>query len=183
MISVLLTVMVLSPLAQASANMPIITSPDKKLKAHIVSFAELSGWDRDQHEKALDAFKRSCRVMGKTSQTKLRPGFTGRYSDWSGICAAAKKVASKNRKAARRFFEHYFVPAWLINGNDRGLFTGYYEPELAASLKRSKTYSIPLYRVPKDLRRSGKALFHPGTNRKRGAEKPRARVCLSQKPG
>jgi len=157
--SVILTVVALSPLAKAYANMPLITSPDKKLKAHIVGFADLSGWERDQHEKALVAFKRSCRVMGKTSQSKLRPGFTGRYSDWSGACAAAKKVASKNRQAARKFFEHNFVPAWLIKGNDRGLFTGYFEPELAASLKRSKTYSVPLYRVPKDLRRSGKAYF------------------------
>ncbi len=157
--SVILTVVALSPLAKAYANMPLITSPDKKLKAHIVGFADLSGWERDQHEKALVAFKRSCRVMGKTSQSKLRPGFTGRYSDWSGACAAAKKVASKNRQAARKFFEHNFVPAWLINGNDRGLFTGYFEPELAASLKRSKAYSVPLYRVPKDLRRSGKAYF------------------------
>lgn len=151
--------MMLSPLAKANANMPIITSPDKKLEAHIVGFADLSGWDLDQQEKALLAFKRSCRVMGKSSQSKLRPGFTGRYADWSGICAAAKKVASGNRKAARSFFEHNFVPAWLINGNDRGLFTGYYEPELAASLKRSKKYSVPLYRAPKDLRRNGKAYF------------------------
>ena len=157
--SVILTGMMLSSVINANANMPIITSSDKKLKAHIVDFADLSGWDLDQQEKALVTFKRSCRVMAKSSQSKLRQGFTGRYSDWSGICAAAKKVASGNRQAARSFFERNFVPARLINGNDRGLFTGYYEPELAASLKRSKAYSVPLYRVPKDLRRSGKAYF------------------------
>jgi len=157
--SVILTGLALSPLAKAYANMPIITSPDKKLKAHIVDFADLSGWDLDQQEKVLVAFKRSCRVMGKSSQSKLRPGFTGKYADWSGVCAGARKVASGDREAVRSFFERNFVPVWLINGNDKGLFTGYFEPELPASLKRSKTYSVPLYRVPKDLRRSGKAYF------------------------
>ena len=149
----------MSPVVTARANMPIITSADKKLKAHIVDFADLSQWDRDQHEKALVAFKRSCRVMGKSGQGKVWPGFTGRYADWSGVCTQANKIASTNRRAARKFFERYFVPARLINGNDRGLFTGYYEPELAASFKRSKTYSVPLYRAPKDLRSSGKAYF------------------------
>ena len=32
-----------------------------------------------------------------------------------------------------------------------GLFTGYYEPELAGSRQRSDEYGVPLYRRPADL--------------------------------
>ena len=173
--------------------MPIITSPDKKLKAHIVSFAELSRWDNDQYERALVAFKRSCRVMGKANQGKMRPGFTGNYADWSGVCTEANKIVSKGRQVARSFFEHNFVPAQVINGRDKGLFTGYYEPELAASLKRSKSYSVPLYRTPKDLRRGSKTYFtraqiENGALKNRGLEfvylkNPTGALDVQEKPG
>jgi len=73
----------LLPAVPVHAGMPMLLSPDKKLKARMISFTALPKWDQDHHEKALEAFKRSCRVMGKTNQTRRRPGFTGTYADWA----------------------------------------------------------------------------------------------------
>lgn len=149
----------LSPGAAAYAERADILSPDKRLKAHAINFSQLSGWRQDQHEKALVAFKRSCSAMNKASQTRKRPGFSGTYAQWRGVCIRANKISSSNRQAARRFFEHNFIPLRLIGAQNRSLFTGYFEPEMPASLKRSKAYDIPLYRRPKDLKRNDKAYF------------------------
>lgn len=137
----------------------IIVSPDNKLTAQLVSFDDLARWPLDRHSAALATFRRSCGVMRKTSQTKIRPGFTGTYADWARVCARAGRVTASSHPAVRLFFEYNFVPVQLLSGADKALFTGYFEPELAASLKPSKTYNTPLYRKPKDLQRGNKAYF------------------------
>jgi len=157
--AVIILATALSPISTVNAKMPVIQSPDKKLKAHIISFEELTNWQRDKHEQALLAFKRSCLVIAKSNQTRLRQGFMGTYSEWSRICASANKVPSNDRQKARRFFEHNFIPAQIISPGRKGLFTGYYEPELAASLKQTKMYNVPLYRKPRDLRRNSQTYF------------------------
>jgi len=136
-----------------------LQSADKRLKAWIVSFSDLSNWPNDHHEKALATFRRSCGKMRTASQSRLRPGFMGRYKDWSGVCSRAKKISVGKRELARKFFEKHFIPAQIISGQSKSLFTGYFEPELKASLRRSKSYSVPLYRKPKDLKRGDKTYF------------------------
>jgi len=150
---------VLGLMTGAHAGKPVLVSPDKKLKAHIIAFADLSRWQRDAHEKALATFKRSCRTITKANQTRKRRGFMGTYGDWSGVCRRADKVVPNNRKAARLFFEQNFAPAQMLSQGEKSLFTGYFEPELAASLTRTKTYSVPLYRRPKDLRDGNQAYY------------------------
>jgi len=157
--AVAILALVVMPMATAYAGTPAILSPDKKLNAHFTEFSRLSGWRQDEHEKALGAFRRSCRAMGKANQSKKRPGFMGSYSDWAGVCFRANKVPLDSRAAARSFFEHNFIPAQVMRGRKKTLFTGYYEPELAASLKQSKTYNVPLYRKPKDLRAGSRNYF------------------------
>ncbi len=151
--------LVVSPMATAYAGTPVVLSPDKKLKAHFTDFTRLPGWRQDKHEKALGTFRRSCRAMGKANQSKKQPGFMGSYTDWAGVCFRANKVPRDSRAAARSFFEHNFIPAQVMRGRNKTLFTGYYEPELAASLKQSKTYNVPLYRKPADLRAGNRNYF------------------------
>jgi peptidoglycan lytic transglycosylase A len=151
--------LVLSPMVSAHATTAVILSPDKKLTAHFINFADLPKWRQDEHEKALAAFKRSCRAMARANQNKKHPGFMGSYADWAGVCYRASKVASDNRPAARSFFEHNFIPAQVVPGRKKTLFTGYYEPELAGSLKQSRAYNVPLYRKPADLRAGNQNFF------------------------
>src|SRR5262249_54078372 len=64
--------------------------------------------------------------------------------------------------AARRYFETWFKPyAISDNGNDDGLFTGYYEAELRGSLQRHGPYQTPIYARPKDLITVDLADFKP----------------------
>jgi membrane-bound lytic murein transglycosylase A len=94
-----------------------------------VTFADLPGWEEDDPSAALAAFLRSCR----------------RSKDYA--CDAAARATS-----ARTFFETHFQPFAVNDGkNPEGLFTGYYEPQLHGSRKRSDRYRVPLYIRPPDL--------------------------------
>ncbi len=98
------------------------------------TFADLPGWEEDDPSAALAAFLRSCRRL------RSEP-------DWQPACAAAAQAGS-----ARTFFESNFQPFAVSDGNDpEGLFTGYYEPLLQGSRKRSDRYRVPLYVRPPDL--------------------------------
>ena len=48
--------------------------------------------------------------------------------------------------------EHFLLFASSANDNRGVLFTGYYEPIYQGSLKYSRTYRIPAYKKPKDLK-------------------------------
>ncbi|MFL6203379.1 MAG: murein transglycosylase A [Thermoanaerobaculia bacterium] len=93
------------------------------------TFADLPGWKEDDLSGALAAFLRSCRRSP------------------SAACGAAARAGS-----ARTFFESSFQPFAVSAGDDpEGLFTGYYEPQLQGSRKRSDRYRVPLYIRPPDL--------------------------------
>lgn len=105
-----------------------------------VRFSDLPGWSRDEVEQSWDAFKRSCVVLAG------KPG-------WSAPCTAARSVDARNGAAVRRFFEQNFT-VYQIRNVDRtanGLLTGYYEPTLNGSRKRTGPYVYPVYGVPRDL--------------------------------
>ncbi len=98
----------------------------------ILSFADLDGWDTDDHVSALNVFARTCPDMQEF--------------DWRSICAFAQK-----NPGARGFFELFFRPV-LISEGKPALFTGYFEPELNGALRRGGRYQYPLYRQPPEAR-------------------------------
>ncbi len=91
---------------------------------------------------ALDAFRKSC--PGLTRREDLS-GLT-RPEDWQAACTAAATVAAG---AEAEFFQSQFTAITVAQG--AGFATGYYEPEIAASLQRQPGYDVPLYRRPADL--------------------------------
>lgn len=105
-----------------------------------VRFADLPGWSRDDVQQSWDAFQHSCAVLA------AKPG-------WSAPCTAAHSVDARNATAVRQFFERNFT-VYQIRNVDRtpnGLMTGYYEPTLNGSRKRSGQYVYPVYGVPRDM--------------------------------
>jgi membrane-bound lytic murein transglycosylase A len=75
---------------------------------------------------------------------------------WGNICSDAQQQNVPTAAAARAFFEARFTPYSLIDvqsdgSNSPGLITGYYEPLLQGSRKRSKTFNVPLYAPPDDM--------------------------------
>ena len=102
----------------------------------ILAFDDLEGWAEDDHAAALSAFLVSC------------DGLEG--PDWPALCSLAKSLPGG---AARGFFEAAFRP--VIAGAGRpALLTGYYEPELRGSRRRTARYRHPLHARPPEGHRA-----------------------------
>jgi len=97
-----------------------------------LSYADLNGWEEDDHEVALTVFLRTCSDVNRR--------------EWQTVCDVAQ-----TQPTAKDFFETLFQPV-LIEDGEPMLFTGYFEPEIAGALERSETYAYPIYRVPPNLR-------------------------------
>jgi membrane-bound lytic murein transglycosylase A len=109
----------------------LVAGPVMARQASILEFSELKGWSGDNHAAALRVFRSTCRLM--------------EGGDWRSLCALAGRV--KGREAARSFFEAFFRPVLVEDGQPM-LFTGYYEPELDGSRFRGGRFRYPLYALP-----------------------------------
>jgi membrane-bound lytic murein transglycosylase A len=133
----------------ALAGCPPQTPPPERLALTRVAFSDLPGWSDDRQDEAIEALRRSCaRLSARPPDAAVGPEALGaRAGDWREACAAAAAP-----DAGRALFETSFVP-FATAGNDgaEGLFTGYYEPELAVDAARSERSSAALYKRPADL--------------------------------
>jgi membrane-bound lytic murein transglycosylase A len=137
------------PAAAACAPCPAVVPPlaapapaaEKPLQA--ARWADLPGWADDDLTAAWPAFLQSCRGLAGKPKWPL----------WRAACAEARTVAAHDGAAMRRFFESRFAPYLLTNpdGTTSGLITGYYEPLLRGSRRRTATFSQPVLGVPPDL--------------------------------
>ncbi len=117
--------------APAPLGRPILVPTD---------WSQLPGWTDDPLVDAWPAFLSSCVALAKKPE-------------WSGSCAAAKRVDGGDARAIRAFFESRFVPnrVTTTDDHDTGLVTGYYEPLLHGSRVPVPPYRTPIYAVPDDL--------------------------------
>lgn len=117
-------------------------------------YGQLEGWKLDFQGRALTALRRSCAVMaGLPEARSIGPDAIGGHArDWKEACAASESVNDQNHSDSRAFFETWFQPFLVTyNGDERGLFTGYYEPTLHGSLTPAAQYKTPLLATPADL--------------------------------
>jgi len=126
---------------------------------------DLDGWNPIGMRQSLDAFQRSCEVILNrpldTPMVSDRPAF-GTVRDWTPACKEALSLEHVTNAEAQRFFRDRFRPHRVAMGTDAtGLFTGYYEPQLRGSRKKTATYSVPLHRPPSDLIRVNLGEFRP----------------------
>lgn len=124
------------------------------LEIDLTTIDRLPGWKGDDHSQALPALLKSCEKITALSPDRAlgaKPEF-GRVADWAPICAAAALIRPGNRTEARYFFESRFTPYLARNAaKTKGLFTGYYEPELRGAWKPDPVFRHPIYARPKDL--------------------------------
>jgi membrane-bound lytic murein transglycosylase A len=108
------------------------------------SFVDLPGWTNDRQSAAWPAFVSGCTALTARSNGD---------SVWTTPCRAARTLVSPNDTSVRTFFETYFTPYRVSgpDGADSGLVTGYYEPLLNGSKRRSAKFRYPLYAPPDDL--------------------------------
>ncbi|GAB1233061.1 murein transglycosylase A [Ferrigenium sp. UT4] len=111
-------------------------SPDYLL----ASWADLPDWLAQDLTASWPALQQSCNAL------RLK-------TNWLPICAAAAEIAADDAMAQRTFYEQWFTPYKVLNpdGSDSGLITGYYEPLLLGSRKRSQRFAYPLYAPPDDM--------------------------------
>lgn len=111
----------------------------------------LAGWDADPMAEAVPALRETCRRPGALPEP---------------ICAEAARLPAGDQDAARQFFSAWFQPGEV----QRGLVTGYYEPEITGSLTPAGPSSVPLYRPPADRNRFDRAAIETGALSGRGLE-------------
>ncbi len=130
---------------------------DTLLMLSATRFDKIPGWTGDRQSEALPVFLKSCEKLrtlplGQKLKPKMDP--PRRVIDWLSVCAAAGHDRPGNEIEAQYFFESHFTPYLARNyatASSRGLFTGYYEPQLLAAWRPDTTYRYPIYGRPKDL--------------------------------
>lgn len=140
-------------LATACERRPADQPPDA-LTLSPASFEGLPGWQDDPLSEALPALLRSCRRLQAIPDDRaVGPnGVGGTVADWRAPCAALEALPSGDDVAARAALEAHFTPfAASADGDEAGLFTGYYEAELRGSFDLDERYRWPLYHRPPDL--------------------------------
>lgn len=125
------------------------------LKLQQTSFDNLHGWAADDHAAALISFNNSCNKFESMGDTREVGGRIGNITvaDFRDVCEIAHTIKGMSSAQAKNFFENWFVPFKISskNGNARGLFTGYYVPELRGNRIKTEIYKYPVYARPKDL--------------------------------
>ncbi len=135
-----------------------------------VEGASLPGWSADDVSEALPALLRSCdRVLAQPADRPLKPvELGGTPGDWRQFCGAIRGLGDgAGRAEVSAVVEREMVAVPLARPDEEaaggrpgegsgwsrriGLFTGYFEPLLHGSRRRSERYGVPLYTQPSDL--------------------------------
>lgn len=145
---------------------------EPKLVMKPSSFGSLDGWQGFSSSSVYSAFRASCRAIVVRTPNVPLGGNTvyGNVDDWVGVCQAALATTPKTGLEVRSFFETWFAPVQVFNGDEpHGLFTGYYEPELSGSRTRSDRFRTPLHQRPPDLVEVDLGQFRPNLRGERVA--------------
>lgn len=147
------------PPAPSCPPCPTIEAPKPAAKPlHPANWADLPGWEGDDHAAALELFKAQCATLGKrplwlsTCESALKVGEEAARSG-GGPAAGGGAAAARGAETARAWFETNFRPWQLVNpdGNREGLVTGYYEPVVRGSRTQKAPYLTPVFGPPDDL--------------------------------
>ena len=138
-----------TPARSASPATPM-TAPGVSFKP--VTFAELPGWDKDDHAAAFSAFLKSCARLSAAVKAGNKAGKIAIPPELLSACASAGQLPGKvDRKQAKAFFEREFRPHAVVHKGSAGLLTGYYEPIVEGARKPDGRFRTPVYKRPPDL--------------------------------
>lgn len=113
------------------------------------SYETLNDWQKDKHLEAVVALEKSCQNIARNKKLK-KFRRKNKEAEWLAVCKNIQEI--QTNESARHFFEKNFTP-YKVASNKKGLFTGYYQPIIQASLTPSKQYKYPIYKYPKDLKK------------------------------
>jgi membrane-bound lytic murein transglycosylase A len=120
------------------------------------TFAEIPGWQEDDHAAAFKTFRKSCdRVLAAArdrATVEKVPAPAPPPPALVAACEAAGRQTGPVTKAiAKVFFEQHFTPNAVVHAGPKGLLTGYYEPVLTGSRTPQGEFQTPIYKRPPDL--------------------------------
>ncbi len=149
---------------------PPAEAPPREVYGPSVEIETLPGWTADEVAETLPALLRSCdRLTAQPADRVLEPVEAGGTAgDWRPFCEALRGLGGPaGEKEVRAVVERELVAVPLSRGDEGdtggrpgedsgwlqrvGLFTGYFEPLLHGSRRRSQRYNVPLYTQPADL--------------------------------
>lgn len=137
-----------------------------------VAWSALTGEEREDWGALLPVMRAQCAHLARLPREASLGGAStlphGRVNaDWEGACGALplssrsassvsgggddSTVNAASNERARAYFQRWFQPYAL---QSKAFLTGYYEPQVAASLTRTGAYQVPLYGRPADLQRA-----------------------------
>lgn len=157
--------------APGGAEAPVPPDPETiAVYGSSVEVASLPGWADDEVSEALPALLRSCdRLLAQPADRPLKPvELGGTPGDWRPLCGALRGLGDAADEAeVRAVIEREAIAVPLSRADVEasggrpgegsgwsrriGLFTGYFEPLLHGSRRRSARYKVPLYMQPPDL--------------------------------
>jgi membrane-bound lytic murein transglycosylase A len=115
-----------------------------------VAWADIVGWTEDDHLRAYQAFRLSCRPISAQSKPPADSKALG--TSLRDPCRVAKATDISDGSKARAFFEEHFLPLRISRlGEGEGFVTGYYEPVIDGSRTQTDVYTVPVYRRPSNL--------------------------------
>jgi membrane-bound lytic murein transglycosylase A len=130
---IILNVLVVLFVLSGCARQGIVVLEEYPQTSMVLSdFKSLPNWEIENYNEALELFVQSC----QTAKTKAL---------YQELCEEASDVED-----AKVFLQTNFLP-YKIQAQKEGLLTGYYEPQLRASLTQSERYRYPIYETPRDL--------------------------------
>jgi membrane-bound lytic murein transglycosylase A len=126
---------------------PVSPSAPKNFSAATggLSFADLPGWDVEDHAGALRAFTAGCGVS--------------RDPDLRLVCGRARALGAADESRARAFLEANFRAERV---GDQGLLTAYFAPSYEARSSEDGPFTAPVRARPADLVTFDLGLFDPG---------------------
>lgn len=133
------------PVCAAAPVCPAPVTPVAELPPRLEAgnWADLPGWQGDALSASWGAFQESCRGLGSKPQGPA----------WKRVCELGKGVDGQDEAAVRRFYEAYFTPYAVVEGDGRreGMVTGYYEPLIQGSRRKDGSNATPVLGVPGDM--------------------------------
>jgi membrane-bound lytic murein transglycosylase A len=115
-----------------------------------VAWADIAGWNEDDHLQAFNAFRASCKPIAAQHTLPTEPKALG--ISLRDPCRAVRAADISDSAKARAFFEAHFLPLRISRlGEADGFVTGYYEPVIDGSRTQTDVYTVPVYRRPSNL--------------------------------
>ena len=123
---------------------PYSPPPNTSRSPEASRFADLPGWDLEDHASALRAFAAGCAAA--------------KDADLRTVCARARSLGPVDEQRSRLFLEAHFRPERV---GDQGLLTAYFAPEYQARAHRTGAFTAPVRGKPADLVSLDLGLFDP----------------------